>query len=398
MTKRDQNQLRNALPSWSEGLVGVRRWSPRLGLALGMICLGLLAGFWLRGAPPQLPAPASIPEAEPEIPTVPEGPLKVELPLSRIDRLLSVGGRDACATGRGSLACSRDGGQTWSDFGTVGEPILAVMELADGSLLAAAADGGLYLVAEGREPAFRMRPEGSLQVVDAAARDGAIVLLAHRYDEPTDELRIPRVVETILLAVAADGELREMGRSRGFGGERLLLERDAVVTWALSDLRAWRSRNGGRTLQRLQGNERFGADFGGLRAVVERRSERLPGPGRPARLVSSLWVDREQGAWERALELPGSLLVDFADENIGVVVAKEEGTAWLTIDGGRSFEAFVQDERLQGIADLSHVDGRFVVALAEGTVWLLEPLAESAEETPRDAENSSPTVVVPATR
>lgn len=405
--------VRGAPSSPPGGGSGARGW---ITLLIGL-CSGLLLGggfFWWSSAESP-PVPDVVVVVEPAAEEADPGPKEVPLPLDRIDRLLPLGGAGICATARGELVCSGDMGESWSSFGALGEPILAVVgdvgkgleprgglagaadsaapghagtessqELRAGeptgpskaprSVLAASADGGLYRMEPGSHPTLVTRPEAALHVVDASARGGRLLLLAHRYDQPDDELRLPRVVETLLLEAAeGGGALRELGRWRGFGGERLLLEEASIVTWTLSDRRAWRSSNGGASVQRLSVNEKFGADYGGLRAVVERRSERLPGPGRPARAISSLWIAKPGQEWENVLEREGPLLVDFADPELGVVVATDGATAWITRDGGRSFEPWISDDRLSGAVTLSHVAGRFVVALTGGSVFLLDP-------------------------
>lgn len=377
-------------PSSQRAVSGRSRGWPTL---FGGLCAGLFLGgglMWWQGGD-GAPAPEGVAVEvgavagvqAPEVTEVETGPREIDLSLDRIDRLLPLEGGGICATARGALVCSGDRGESWASFGSLDEPILAVaapsgLEFPGGAgpgLVAAAADGGLYRMAPGASPTLHTRPDAALHVVDASTRAGRLILLAHRYDTPEDELRLPRVVETLLLEATWGGGLKELGRWRGFGGERLLLEEGSIVTFALSDRRAWRSNDGGASSRRLPVHERFGADFGGLRAVVERGAERLPGPGRPARAISRLWIARSGGDWENALEVEGAMLVDFADASLGLVVATDEATAWLTTDGGRTFQPWLTDERLAGAVAASHVAGRFVVALGGGRVLLLDPEA-----------------------
>lgn len=360
----------------------------RLGrpFAVGGIALATLGlGFWLgRGgsAPvpvvetPVAPVAAVVAKAVEQ-----DGPRQVESGLPRIDRLFSLGGSQACATGGRRLACTMDGGSSWVDLGEMPDRILAVLPRDDGTLLAAAADGFVYAVTPSSLRVLAT-PPGDLHVVDAASRDGRLFLLAHRYDQPADDLTLPLVIETAIYSVEGDGSLVKRGGLKGFGGEKLLLEDGAILTWALSDLRAWRSKDGGATFKRVPVTERFGADFGGLRAVVERRADRLPGPGRPARPASSLWVSREGGDWVQAFDTPGEVVVDFADGGLGAVVVRDEASAWVTRDGGGTFEVLWRDDRLDGVVALAHVAGRFLAAREDGAVLVL-PVQSGAFEPTR---------------
>lgn len=343
----------------------------RAGAVGGLALATLGIGFWLgdRGRPEaapavvQAPAPTPVAPAEAELPA---GPHAVALPIDAVSRLVALGGAEACALGGRQLTCTEDAGATWSAPVELPDPPLAVVRFG-AARLAAAVDGTVYELRAGASPETWAAPPGDLAVVDATARDGTLWLLAHRYDEPADELRLPRVIETVVFTVGESGSLVRRGGLRGYGGERILVEPGgSVVTWAPFDLRAWRSKDGGASFRRLSANQRFGADFGGLQVAVERRADRLPGPGRPARPASALLVSSDGSAWSSVLETPGELLVDFADARTGVVIARGESLAQITRDGGATFSDLWRDDRLDGASAVAHVDGMFLAGTNDG--------------------------------
>ena len=343
------------------------RWATRLARTGAVGCLALATlgvGFWLgdrRDVPVPVPAPA--PVAPPE---ESRGPLPVALPIDSVSRLVALGGAEACALGGRRLACTQDGGATWGEPVELPDPPLAAVRFG-ASRLVAAADGTVYELRPGAAPEAWAAPPGDLAVVDATAQGGTLWLLAHRYDAPEGDLQLPRVIETVVFTVGSSGTLDRRGGLRGYGGERILVEpAGAVTTWAPFDLRAWRSADGGGSFGRLPANQRFGADFGGLRVAVERRADRLPGPGRPARPASALLVSTDGAPWESVLETPGELLVDFADARTGLVIARGESVARLTRDGGASFAELWRDDRLNDAAAVAHVDGAFLAATGDG--------------------------------
>ncbi len=344
--------------------------------AVASLAAGTLGlGFWLGGRDEPPPVVVEIPAPAPE-PEAPRGPRAVALPLDQVGRLVPIGGAEACALGGRRLSCTTDGGSSWGEPVELPDPPLAVVRFAE-SLLVAAVDGMVYQLRAGAEAEIWAAPPGDVAVVDATARDGTLWLLAHRYDPPADELHLPTVAETVVYTVGGSGSLERRGSLAGYGGERILVEPDgAVVTWAPFDLRAWRSKDSGRSFRRLSAAQRFGADFGGLQVAVERRADRLPGPGRKARPASALLVSRDGGSWETVLETPGEILVDFADAATGAVIARGEGLAQITRDGGVSFEELWRDDRLDEATALAHVDGSFLAATGSGVVLLL-PIDET---------------------
>ncbi|HEY0840869.1 MAG TPA: hypothetical protein VGD74_11835, partial [Vulgatibacter sp.] len=107
---------------------------------------------------------------------------------------------------------------------------------------------------------------------------------------------------------------------------------------------------------------------------VERWAERLAGPGRPARPASRLVVSRDDGAtWRQVFETQGEVLVDFRDEETGLVVARDEATAWLTTDGASEFLPTLRDDRLRDAVSVVHVGGRFLVGTADAQLLVVEP-------------------------
>lgn len=347
--------------------------------AFALATLGI--GYWLGGsggAPVAEPAAVVSAEEPPAPRETPKGPRPVALPIDAVARVSALGGAEACALGGSQITCTKDGGANWSEPVQLPDPALAVVRFGE-SLLAAAVDGTVYELREGAAPEPWAAPPGDLAVVDATARDGTLWLLAHRYDQPEGELRLPVVVETVVFTVGSAGELVRRGSLKGYGGERILVEpANAVVTWAPFDLRAWRSMDGGASFRRLSASQRFGADFGGLQVAVERRADRLPGPGRPARPASALLVSADDGtSWQAVLETPGELLVDFADARTGLVIARGESVARLTRDGGATWTDLWRDDRLNEATALAHVDGGFLAVTGAGLAIVLPlPSAE----------------------
>jgi len=355
-------------PTRERGIARLARGGAVTGIAVATLGLG----FWLgRGADAPVPPPAPPPaETPPQAESRPQRPFAVALPIDQAGRLVALGGAEACALGGRRLTCTTDGGATWSEPVDLPAAPLAVVRFGE-ARLAAAVDGVVYELGDGT-PTPWAAPPGELAVVDAAASGGTLWLLAHRYDEPGDPMKLPQVVETAVYTLGPGGTLEHRGSLGGYGGERILVEpTGGVVTWAPFDLRAWRSSDGGRSFRRLSAAQRFGADFGGLQVAVERRADRLPGPGRKARPASALLVSSDGSAWETVLEAPGELLVDFADATTGVVIARGEGVAHLTTDGGRSFSELWRDDRLDEAVAVAHVDGRFLAVTGRGLAFVL---------------------------
>lgn len=346
------------------------RWSAwRWGLlAAACAAVGLAAGLWMQPSAEPPPVPEEPPVVE--APT-PGGPRAVVLPIDRVARLVSTGGAGACALGGRRLACTDDGGATWSPAYQLQEAPLAVIRHGE-ALLVASVDGAIRTLED--EVLADSPPD--LQVVDAAAHEGTLWLLAHRYDQPDDPLRLPRVIETRVLVFELEAGLADRGGHAGYAGERLLVLPDGSLrTWAPFDRRAWGSDDGGRSLRRLPDSTRFGADYGGLQVAVERRADRIPGPGRKAQPASAVVVAAGDEGWKTVLEATGEILVDFADATTGAALLRDEGAFLVTTDGARTFEEVWRDTRLGGAVALTHVDGNFLAATAEGLVFVL-PLPE----------------------
>jgi hypothetical protein len=338
-----------------------------LGLAAGLGIAALL-GFGLRGAggpPPPEPAPPA-PEAPPPPPTTDA----VALPLDRVEGLAVLGDALACAHGGRALACTADRGDTWLSFGELPDRILAVVRQGE-ELRAATADGTVWAVRPGAPPQVRSEPPDDLGVVDAAARDGEVFLLAHRYDRPADPMRLPRVIATAVLALGAEGRLEPRASLPGWAGERLLVRPKGELTiWAPFDSRAHRSRDGGRTFSPVPAGERVGAEFGGLLATIERRIEPAT-QGRPARALSTLLLSRDGGTtWDPALEAEGELVVQFAGPDDGVAVAREERTIYRTTAEGRLVPS-LEDRRLADAVDAGRFDDRWLVVTTTGVGFRL---------------------------
>lgn len=341
--------------------------------AVGVVAfLAALAGVGFVLASAEPPA-ASLPSAEElEAEEAPERPRS--LPLEAAERLVVMGRHEACVVAGTEAACTRDGGGEWEAMGPLPAPVIAAAYLEKGRFAFVCLDGRIYEASAAMEPEAILALPGEYAVVDAASRDGTLILLAQRYDEPEDPMeRLPRVVETTILEVEGGRTWRKAGSLAGFGGDRLLLQREGLITFASVDQRAWRSRDGGRSFARLPDRQRFGMDFGGLSATVERRAERLPGPGRPARPASSLWISRDGERWEQTLETAGELLVDFSDGPWGMAIARGEGIAWITVDEGKSFDALVHDERLDDAVDVGWLGGRFVVVTRSAGLLYFAP-------------------------
>lgn len=306
-----------------------------------------------------------------------------QLPMDWVERLLPFGPYEACAVGGRHLACTSDGGETWEARDPLPAPILAGVARGQGRFLFACLDGSLVESLPGMEPEVLLSLPGEYGLVDAVATDETLYVLAQRYDEPDDlALRLPTVDRTVLFSLGSDLRLEERGSIPGFGGDRLLLQgRDAVAIYASVDRRAWKSRDGGRNFARLPHDRRLGADFDGLHVSVERRAERLPGPGRPARPSSTLWLSTDGGErWDAALEVPSELLVTFVDRRLGVAIARGDGVAWVTRDGGGSFEPLLHDDRLEGAVDVGWLGGRFVALTRNGLLLPLTPDEAQPEE------------------
>lgn len=362
MERTDRDSADAARPARTRGRLG----AALVGLAVG---LGLAAAtfFGVRAldrAPPRRvqapPAPAEAPAD-----TAPADDAATALPLDRIEGLAALGDTTACAWGKNALACTADGGSSWTPFGELPDRILAVV-LQEGEVRAATADGTVWAVAPGAAPTIRSAPPADLGVVDAAGRGGEVFLLAHRYDRPTDPLRLPRVIATAVLALGADGRLESRASLPGWAGERLLVQPDGELTiWAPFDTKAQRSRDGGRTFRPVPRNERVGAEYGGLLATIERRIEPAR-QGRPARSMSTLLLSPDHGAtWNVALETEGELVVQFAAAGDGIAVSRAEGTVYRSRDGGR-FEPVLDDDRLADAVDAARLGARWLVVTSTG--------------------------------
>lgn len=340
-----------------------------VGLALGLVLAGAVAlGFRTFGArteAPPAPAPAPVPAAEPSA----ADPWTV-LPLDRVDGLAVLDGRSACVRGSTELACTADGGETWVPSGELPDRILAVVQ-QEGEVRVATADGTVWAVPPGGAPVVRGSPPAELGVVDAAARGAEVFLLAHRYDRPTDPMKLPRVVATTVLALGEGGRLETRSSLPGWAGERLLLQPGGELTiWAPFDAKAHRSRDGGRTFRPVPRTERLGAEFGGLLATIERRVERAS-QGRPARSLSTLLLSTDRGStWDVALETEGELVVQFAGPGDGLAVARAEGTVYRTGEGGR-FEPVLSDDRLADAVDAARLGDRWLVVTSTGVALRL---------------------------
>jgi hypothetical protein len=333
-----------------------------LGLAAGL-GIAALFGFGLRG--PGEPPPREAAPPEPEVAPAPVPTDTVALPIDRVDGLAVLGDALACAHGGRALACTADRGDTWLSFGELPDRILAVVRQG-GEIRAATADGAVWAVAPGEPPQVRSEPPDDLGVVDAAARGAEVFLLAHRYDRPTDPLRLPRVTATAVLVLGEDGRLETRASLPGWAGERLLVRPGGEVTiWAPFDARAHRSRDGGRTFAPVPTGERLGAEFAGLLATIERRVEPAK-QGRPARALSTLLLSRDGGStWDPALETEGELVVQFAGPDDGVAVAREGWTIYRTTAEGGLAPA-LEDRRLADAVDAGRFDDRWLVVTSTG--------------------------------
>ncbi len=356
-------------------------WPLFLACALAALVGALLAFLWRR---PAQPPPSHEIHTEAIRPAAGDDPPdSIRLPLERIDTLVAIDDESACALGGATVVCTEDGGVRWPLTGELPARAVAVARGSDGGYLVASDDGGIHSLSPGSPPVrvgdgiAASNPAGREQpsMVDAASRDGRLVLLAHRFDRPADPMRLPRVIQTVLYSVTSAGDVEALGEAKGFLGDRLLLQTDGgIVTFASVDTRAWRSTDGGRSFRRLPDSRRFGADFDGIQIAIERWADRLPGPGRPARPASALYASRDDGeSWDPVFETTGETLVDFRDAEVGLVIAREEGTAYLTTDGARSFRALRHDDRLYEAVAVAHVGGRFIVATSDGSIVLLDP-------------------------
>lgn len=349
---------------------------PLLALCAIAAIAGALLAFWIGGRQHERPAPRPSDRGGEEIRTEaaprPDAPV---VPLNGIDRLLAISDDEVCAFDGGAIACSDDAGRTWRKAGEVDSRVLAILPSTDG-LVVATDDGAIHTLEPDGSPLRRRTLPASHgetpQVVDAQARDGKLWILAHRFDRPEDPMKLPRVVETAVWSV--DGaSIEQVATTRGFTGDRLLADaRGEGVTFASVDARAWRYGTSG--FRRLPDSRRFGARYDGIEVAVERWAERIEGPGRPARPASRIVVSRDGGeSWEPAFHTRGEALVDFRDSNVGLVVARDEGTAWLTTDGAGSFEPVRRDDRLHQAVSVVHVGGRFLVAGADAQLVVVEP-------------------------
>jgi len=359
-----------------------RRAGLPLLLAAALVVLLGAATLWLMARSPAAEVAAST-EVEVELEPIdplPEAPPpdSVLLPLQRIDRLVPVGARGACALGGREAVCSGDEGLSWDLVFELPSRILALVPAAEAGLLAATEDGSIHSIDPTGVSKLERQPMDDRSVVDGVASDGKLYLLAHGFDRPVDPLRLPRVVETTLLALGPDGDLEEVGAAKGFIGDRLLVQPNGhVLTFASVDARAWKSTDGGKTFRRLKDGTRFGADYGGLQIAVERWTLRLPGPGRPARPASALYVSRDEGeSWNHVFDTNGETIVDFRDQQIGLVVARDEATAWLTTDGAEGFAPVRRDDLLLRTVAVTHVGSRFLVATSDGNVLLISSEAD----------------------
>lgn len=330
----------------------LERWIVPLAAVAGVVALTLLAIRRPDVPPPPAPAPPL------------DHPRDMVLPLDGVDRITALGGASACILGGRRIACTEDAGETWTPLSELPEHALAVARV-QGETLVAAADGAVYAVFADGPASLRALAPPELSIVDAVTRHGEMFLLAHRYDDPRDPLRLPRVSQTVLLFLEPEGRLAERGRVSGYAGERLLAQGDEIATFAPYDPRAFRSTDGGRTFRRVPARERLAASFGGLLATVERRSEKMPGGG--ARPVSTLVVSGDGAAtWSVGFEAPGELVVDFLDARRGVVIARDDAAAFVTADGARTFRLAVQDERLADAVDVAGVGAGWIAVTAGG--------------------------------
>jgi len=339
--------------------------------------VGALLAYWIGGRHEEPPAPRPSDLGGKEIHTeaTPRPDASV-VPLNGIDRLVAISDRDACAIDGGAIACSDDAGRTWRNAGELDARVLAILRSPDGRLVVATDDGAIHTLEPDGSPlrrrALPVSDGETPQVVDAQARDGRLWILAHRFDRPEDPMRLPRVVETAVFAVDEDS-IEHAATTKGFMGDRILANAQGEgVTFASADARAWRYDTSG--FRRIPDARRFGARYDGIEVAVERWAERVEGPGRPARPASRVVVSRDGGeSWEPAFHTRGEALVDFQDADVGLVVARDEGTAWLTTDGAGSFEPVRRDDRLHQAVSVVHVGGRFLVASADGQLLIVEP-------------------------
>ena len=355
---------------------GASQFWPLLVVCAVAALAGALLAFWMGGRQ-RAPAPKPAAGPEKEIHTEAEAPADGPVvPLNGIERLVVTSDDEVCAFAGGTLACSEDAGHTWRKAGELDARILAILRTSDGRRVMATDDGAIHtLDADGR-PLRRLglpplRGEVP-QVVDAQARDGRLWILAHRFDEPKDPMRLPRVVETVVFAV--DGEtIEQVASTPGFSGDRLVAEAlGEGVTFASVDARAWRYGTTG--FRRIPDTRRFGATYGSIEVAVERWAERIQGPGKPARPASRVVVSRDGGeSWTPAFNTSGEALVDFRDDQVGLVVARDEGIAWLTTDGAASFQPRLRDDRLYQAVSVVHVGGRFLVAGADAQLVSIDP-------------------------
>lgn len=346
------------------------RWIAPTVVALPLVALALLPH--LR---PSSPSPAA--EERTSIAPLPTAPLQVpeevELDLPRVDRLIALGGSGACALGGRKIICSEDGGVEWQLQWELSSRPLIVARSQDGSLLTAAEDGAIFRLVPSEAPRKLAAPFEDRSLVDGQAKDGLLFLLVHRFDHHADPLRLPTVRTTEVLEVDARGEQRLVATARGFAGDRLLLQPSGgLITFASVDARAWRTSGDEMSLRRIPDSSRFGASYGGLQVAVERRTDRLP--GRQARPASALHVSRDGGeSWDHVFDTTGEILVDFADERTGLVVAQGEGAAWRTDDGGEGFELVDRDDRLRESVAVTHAGERFLIATSRPSILLISP-------------------------
>lgn len=339
---------------------------------------GAMLAFWIGGARKPRPKPPADRGEEIHTDAI-DPPVDPRIPLPRLERLVATSDDSVCAIGGGAIACSDDAGRTWAPAGEVDARVLAILQSTDGRRVVAADDGAVYtLERDGTVARRRLLPpdaRGEIpQVVDAQARDGRLWILAHRFDRPDDPLKLPRVVRTVVFTADED-TVAEAVSSKGFTGDRLLLgTRGGGVTFASVDARAWSFTEGTSALHRIPDARRFGASFGDLQVSIERWAERLEGPGRPARAASRLVVSRDDGAtWRQVFETQGEVLVDFRDEEVGLVVARDEATAWLTTDGAAQFRPVHRDDRLHDAVSVVHVGARFLIGTADAHLAIVEP-------------------------
>ncbi len=347
---------------------------PLVILAATLAAAGLgLSELSSRGARPPAPRPppTKAGSSYAKLPQRPAGVRAIPLPLPEVDRLYALGGPFACVVGGREVACTSDGGESFTWFGQTAEPVLALARI-EGELLAATRDGAIVLLEPGRPAVVRTPPPVDLVVVDAAGTGDGLWLLAHRFLPPRSDLEVARVGATQLLSFEPPGALRPLGALPGHAGERLLAGADGTLTIfdGLSP-RAFRSREGGRAFQPVPIDERLAARFGALSVTIERSVERLDGPGRPARARSTALLSRDDGrSWTAILEVAGELYVAFEPSGRGVLIAPGEEAAFGVEPGAAVAVLQRRDARLSAAVDVAFVDDRAIVVTDDGAALI----------------------------